>query len=101
MSRVSSIDPCFSRLEFDADPGKAQSLTFELQESLTERPASSLVPEADAWHMALERKALGHDLYSFDEGGEPWQIWADNRIDKLGPTRSGGRASSRHGGVVR
>ena len=37
--------------------------------------------------MIRELKALGHDLYSFDEDGEAWQIWTYNWIDKVGPNR--------------
>jgi len=63
------MDPRFSRKAFLAVPD-AGALSAELAQHLTERLRTSEDSSREQKRIIADLRALGHDLYSWDESGE-------------------------------
>ncbi|TQF09051.1 hypothetical protein FJV41_46655 [Myxococcus llanfairpwllgwyngyllgogerychwyrndrobwllllantysiliogogogochensis] len=67
------LDPCFSYESF-AQTRDQTRLSCELEQVLAVRLKSAAAPDAEGHRIATELRALGHDLWSFDESTD-FQIW--------------------------
>ena len=77
------LDPRFSYEHFVQTSDSAR-LCRELEQVLAERLRSAPAPDEEGHRMALELRALGHDLWSFDESTD-FQVWCGNWADPARP----------------
>ena len=80
------LDKRFSRSEFlgVVEDGARTSLCSALGEVLSRRIRQSPAFGAEARACVAELRALGHDLWSFDESTD-FQIWCPNYAQPTGP----------------
>ena len=67
-----------------ASEDERQILCEALAEELARRILSSSAFHDDVWHAVQALRALGHDLWSFDESDE-FSLWCPNYATPTGP----------------
>jgi hypothetical protein len=79
------MDERFSKANFlAADDGARAQLMQVLQDQLSPRLRDSSNFHVTARHIVDELRALGHDLWSFDESDD-FEVWAPNYQTPTGP----------------
>ncbi len=76
----------FSRAKFDGiHEADRDALCTRLAAAITKRLASDLHFHDLVGSVVSELRALGHDLWSFDQDGDTFEIWCPNYAHPTGP----------------